>query len=209
MLVPISFSPLPAFLRLSVICLQRAHDSGRTRKPHPHGSPNRHLGVCCYGIPSAHCVLEQTRWEQILFFSKKGPQKGEICVWNIFFCAYTYLHLRNLVSLSWSSNTCVRRSTWNMSVFGHIWAFLSLYACSLQHSFDLSALCNVRVCAQNTFATVKPLLCILCIAVGFITRPSGWTWCLTACFFSNWSWISMGALASLWVIALRCWNRYD
>lgn len=47
--------------RLPVFCLQRAYDPGWTRKPHPHCSPNRHLGVCCYWIPSAYCVLEQTR----------------------------------------------------------------------------------------------------------------------------------------------------
>lgn len=64
MLIPILNSRLPFPFRLSVICLQRTCHRGRSRKPNPHCSPNGYLGVCCHWIPSAHCVMEQTRWEK-------------------------------------------------------------------------------------------------------------------------------------------------
>lgn len=62
-LLPLLF-PFFFSSRLPIVCLQRAHDPGWPRKPHSYRSPNRHLGVCCDRIPSAHCVLEQARWEK-------------------------------------------------------------------------------------------------------------------------------------------------
>lgn len=55
------FSFLPPTLRLPVVCLQGTNDPGRSREPHSYCSSDRHLGVRCYRIPSAHCVLEPTR----------------------------------------------------------------------------------------------------------------------------------------------------
>lgn len=72
-LPPFSFLFSP--LRLSVVCLQGTNDPGRSREPHSYCSPDRHLGVRCYRIPSAHCVLEPTRWESLSSPNLTGSQR--------------------------------------------------------------------------------------------------------------------------------------
>ncbi len=158
MLIPIFCSSLSVFSRIPVICLQRAYDPCRSRKPHPHCSPNRHLGVCCYRLPSAHRVVEQTRWEKIPDEIKEKAPEGACCL-NFSFCPCVF---QELCVTALKYNHSVHSCMWTVS--RALWCVCIFFAAQLWSVLH----CVIYMCAQTTIDT--DLLCIH-EAMGFNIRP--------------------------------------
>lgn len=163
------------FPRLPVVCLQRAYDPGRSRKPHSHCSPNRHLGVCCYRIPSAHCVLEQTWWEKIPDQIKEKTSGGFmlccICCLDLSFYAWLCVCVWGIMC-HWAEvqpQCAFMQGEVSCGSYG-LCVLMRLYAvCSTALIYP--ALRYVHVCAEYIWYSIASIR--IHEAMGFNIRPQG------------------------------------